>query len=225
MKPKKSEKANLEKKRSLFLQIGLLISLCVTLAAFEWSANIEEKVLADRGNEIILEETVKIIKQKEKPKPIKQKKKQNVDRIEIKKDDEEISDSLTIVDSEVKEGDIIVMDDPEEPVPENTPQFFAKVMPKFRGGGLAEFQKWVQKKVEYSEEAQELGLEGKVVILFAVDEKGEVSNVNVKRGVDPMLDNEVVRVLKKSPKWAPAENNGFKVKIWFYLPVTFKIND
>lgn len=66
------------------------------------------------------------------------------------------------------------------------------------------------------------GVQGRVIIGFVVEKDGSITNVDVARGVDPVLDAEAVRVVCMMPKWIPAKNNGKIVRSRYYLPVVFK---
>jgi protein TonB len=62
---------------------------------------------------------------------------------------------------------------------------------------------------------------GRVYVRFIIDENGKVTNPEVVRGVDPILDKEALRVVKTIPDWTPGELNGKKVKVWYLIPVDF----
>jgi TonB family protein len=91
----------------------------------------------------------------------------------------------------------------------------------FQGGDLNSFRSWVQSNLKYPMEAAEKGISGKVYVSFAINSKGDVVDIKVLRGVDPSLDNESVRVIKSSPKWAPAKQGGKNVKQQFVIPLSF----
>ncbi|HEX3009004.1 MAG TPA: TonB family protein, partial [Bacteroidales bacterium] len=92
----------------------------------------------------------------------------------------------------------------------------------FQGGDIVTFQKWVQENLKYP--VVEGSVYGKVYVQFTVSKEGEIEDIRILRGVDPLLDNEVVRVLKTSPKWQPAKQDGKTVKQLFTIPVEFKLN-
>jgi TonB family protein len=96
-------------------------------------------------------------------------------------------------------------------------------MPKFPGGddGLLKF---LQTETKYPKEAQDKGLEGRVVARFIVNEDGSISGAEVIRGVDPLLDAEALRVIKAMPKWEPGKQNGKAVNVQYTLPVTFQLS-
>ncbi len=95
----------------------------------------------------------------------------------------------------------------------------------FMGGTLEKFRDWVQQNVKYPDEALKNGISGRVTVQFAVNSKGEVGNIKILRGVDPLLDAEVVRALETSPDWIPAKVKGIQVKQQFVMPVIFGVVD
>lgn len=108
-------------------------------------------------------------------------------------------------------------------IPEKEGEVFYIVedMPEFDGGGLKEFQNWVQRNVKYPDIALENGIAGTVYVNFLVNKIGEVSNIDIVRSVDPCLDDEVKRVLKSAPSWKPGKQRGENVNVQFSLPVKF----
>ena len=98
-------------------------------------------------------------------------------------------------------------------------------MPKFQGGNVADFRKYVQQKLTYPEEAKEQGLEGTTYVKFIVNTKGEVEDVEVIRGSHDILDQAAADVIKNSPEWVPGKHRGEKVKVQFTIPMVFKLSD
>lgn len=84
-------------------------------------------------------------------------------------------------------------------------------------------QKWVYQYLRYPQEAVRNGIQGRVLVDFVIDEKGRVKDVEVNKGVDPLLDAEAVRVIQASPDWKPARMAGKKVKCRISLYVDFKL--
>ncbi|MCG8699552.1 MAG: energy transducer TonB, partial [Bacteroidales bacterium] len=99
--------------------------------------------------------------------------------------------------------------------------FIVENMPSFQGGDENTFRNWVQGNLVYPEIAQENGISGRVFVQFAVNSAGKVVDVKVVRGVDPALDKEVERVVKKSPGWTPGKQRGRPVKVQFTMPIVF----
>ena len=111
-----------------------------------------------------------------------------------------------------------------EEVIEPAPFIPAEIPPAFMGStDLSEFRKWIYQCIYYPVIAQENGIQGRVKVLFTIDCNGVVDNVNILRGVDFVLDREVVRVIKSSPKWQPAKQNGKPVPYTTVISVVFKL--
>lgn len=103
------------------------------------------------------------------------------------------------------------------------PFFFVEVMPTFRGGGLNTFRQWVGTRTNYPQAAIEKKIRGTVFLTFIVERDGSVSNVTVIKGVDPILDNEAIKVISESPKWSPGLQRGQPVRVRFQIPMSFSI--
>lgn len=97
-------------------------------------------------------------------------------------------------------------------------------IPEFPGGWEA-MKKFLTDNLRYPPIAKEQGVEGKVYMKFVVTNTGEVSNVNVVRGLAgcPECDAEAKRVIKMMPKWKPGMNKGKAVSCYFSLPIVFKL--
>ena len=96
-------------------------------------------------------------------------------------------------------------------------------MPKFPGGMQA-MMKYLATNVKYPVEAQKKGVSGRVIIQFVVMEDGTPGQGKVVRGVDPLLDEEALRVVKTMPKWSPGMADGKAVKVRFTIPVMFSLS-
>jgi len=217
MEPKKNSEVNLERKRGLFLQIGLVIALLVVLGAFEYKTY--EKIaynLGDLNLDDLEEEIIPITKQEIKPPPPPPP---PPEIIEIVEDDVEIEDEIEIEDTESDEDEEI------EIIEEDDDEFFMVVenMPIFPGGDLG-LMKYIQKNVKYPAIAKEYNITGKVYVSFIVDKLGSVTNVKIVRGVDKNLDAEAVRVVKSLPKYKPGKQRGKSVRVMFTIPINFTLN-
>lgn len=228
MEIKKSEKASLQNKRLLFVEIGLVISLGILLAAFEWSSTEKQVAQFDEETVIIEEEEIIPITQETPPPP------PAAPKIPI------LSDQIDIVDDEIQvEDEFISLEDndelgveimdyveevAEEVVEEEAIPFqLVEQKPSFQGGDANQFSKWVNKRLVYPEIAKENGVQGRVTLQFTVEKDGSVTNVKVLRGVDPSLDKEAVRVVSSSPKWAPGKQRDRAVKVTYTFPVIFQL--
>ena len=116
--------------------------------------------------------------------------------------------------------EVTVTDEPEEEAIEFS---LVEVKPSFQDGDANEFSKWVNQNLTYPDAAKEAGLQGRVTLQFTVGKDGTVSNVKVLRGVDPLLDNEAVKVISQSPKWNPGMQKGEPVNVTYVFPVVFQL--
>ncbi|MBO4689648.1 MAG: energy transducer TonB [Paludibacteraceae bacterium] len=97
-------------------------------------------------------------------------------------------------------------------------------MPEFQGGTQALF-KYLSENVKYPANAQENGIQGRVICQFVVNKNGSIVDVEVVRsGGDPSLDEEAIRVIKAMPKWIPGKQRGKNVRVKYSLPVNFKLH-
>ncbi|MBN9301479.1 MAG: hypothetical protein BGO84_04285 [Dysgonomonas sp. 37-18] len=96
-------------------------------------------------------------------------------------------------------------------------------MPEFPGGLNAQ-QRFIGQNLKYPVEAQEKGVEGRVIVRYVIRSTGDITNIEVIRGVYPSLDEEVVRIVKAMPKWIPGKQNGKAVDVYYTLPLIFKIS-
>ncbi len=224
MEIKKSPKADLETKKAVFMQIGLVVALSLALIAFEWtttdvalgSMQMTEDVAAE-------EEIIPITRQEEvKPPPPPPPPKVS-DVLNIVEDDVELDDELELMDTEANENTsvdykAIVVEEEEEA---DAPVFFiVEQMPVFPGGEEA-LRKYIAQSVKYPAIAQENGIQGRVFVAFVVNTKGEVTDVKIARGVDPNLDKEAIRVVTNMPKWTPGKQRGKAVKVSYTVPINF----
>ena len=95
-------------------------------------------------------------------------------------------------------------------------------MPQFPGGQAA-MMKFIADSLRYPSVAFENGIEGRVIVKFVVDCKGNIVNPLVVRSVDPLLDREAIRLVKSMPKWIPGKQNGKPVSVVYFVPITFKL--
>jgi len=221
---KKSNKANLEKKKGIFVQLGLVVTLAITLIAFEWTSKPRETSSMGAMSDMNLtEEIIPITRQQEVKPPPPPSAPKVTDVLNIVEDDVQIDDELIIDDAEADQQmqvEIVEFTETEE-VAEEEVFFIVEDMPSFQGKGQEGFREWIAQNLRYPEIAAENGISGKVYVQFAVNSKGEVVDAVVVRGVDPALDKEAVRVVMSSPKWEPGKQRGKPVKVQFTFPINF----
>ena len=230
MEVKKSEKANLENKKLLFLEIGLIISLAVVYFAFEWTTKEKQTVEACEETQVIVEteEMVPITQETPPPPPSAPSIPVLSDQIDIVDDEIQVDDDLFMnledqADLAVDVKDYVAEVEEEVVEDDAIPFMLVEEKPSFMGGDANAFSKWVNERLEYPEIAKENGVQGRVTLQFTVNTDGSVSNVKVLRGVDPSLDKEAVRVVSMSPKWTPGKQRDRAVKVTYTFPVIFQL--
>lgn len=224
MEIKKLPKADLENKKAVFMQIGLVVVLSLVLIAFEWTTTDVsiDMSLVDEGA-AVEEEIIPITRQEEVKPPPPPPPPKAADILNIVEDDVELDDELEIMDTEMDQdqmvdfSDIVVEEEERE-----TGEVFMIVeeMPEFPGGQAA-LQKYLASSVKYPVIAQENGIQGRVYVQFVISAKGEVTNATVLRGVDSSLDKEALRVVENMPKWKPGKQRNRPVRVSYTVPINF----
>lgn len=228
MEIKKTPKADLENRRTLYTEIGLVVALLVVWGAFSYST--KEKAVASLGENtqvVEVEDMVPITQETPPPPPETPKIPVLSDQIDIVEDDIKVDDNFMSLEDDANLG-VEIMDYveevKEEVVEEEAIPFqLVEEKPSFNGGDANEFSKWVNSKLQYPEIAKENGVQGRVTLQFTVNPDGSVSNVKVLRGVDSSLDKEAVRVVSMSPKWKPGKQRDRAVKVTYTFPVIFQL--
>jgi len=95
-------------------------------------------------------------------------------------------------------------------------------LPEFPGG-IQAMMKFLSTNIKYPVEAQKKGISGRVIVQFVIMEDGTLDQAKVIRGVDPLLDEEALRVVKSMPKWKPGMDRGEAVKVRFTAPIMFNL--
>ena len=223
MEVKKNSNVDLERKTSLFLNIGLCVSLLLVITAFEWK-------FYDRGTGMDLgsieddfEDLMEIppTEQPPPPPPVIQQ-----PEIIEAPDEEEIEEEIEIIiDVEITEEtvieEIVFEEAPEE---EEIDEIFTIVEDQPEPpGGMNAFYKYVGTTLRYPAQARRMGIEGKVFVQFVVDKDGSLTEVQAIKGIGAGCDQEAVRVISKSKKWRPGRQRGRPVKVRMILPITFKL--
>lgn len=234
MEPKKNPKADLENYRGLFLQTGLVLALLVSIIALEWKSY--DDSVADLGElEVeIDDEIIPITQRQTAPPPPPPPPPPEV--IEVVEDDVELEEELEIASTETDETEEVEVIEMEEEVSDEILNFaVVESVPIFPGCEDASsndekkacFQKQmfghVRDNFKFPEMARQMGIQGKVYVNFVIEKNGSISNVEVVRGVDPLLDEEAARVIKQLPDMTPAKQRGKPVRMSFTMPINAKL--
>lgn len=97
---------------------------------------------------------------------------------------------------------------------------FSEEMPDYPGG-YSEMMKFLQENLKYPSEAVEKNIQGKVYVGFVVEKDGSITDVRINRGINKLLDDEAMRVVKLMPKWKPGKNKGQPVRVSYSIPVNY----
>jgi protein TonB len=223
MELKKNPNLESTKYTALFFNIGLVVAIGLVLIVFEWEtveSTSEVRLESGVGS---FEEVLDVTLTYQEPPP--PPKLQAIKIIEVP-DDEDIEESIVIdldidLDEEAVIQELVVEDAPDEEVADEVFSI-VEVMPSFPGGN-AEFYEYISKNLKYPKKAIKANVEGKVIVRFVVDENGDISDIEILKGIGFDCDEEAVRVLQSSPDWNPGKQRGRNVKVRVMVPLTFDI--
>lgn len=229
---KKSSKADLERKRFAFFQIGLIVAGSLTLAAFEYTTVQTEKqkvsLAENQGNTYVIEPVMMEDVVTTRPEPQRDNQQSAVQTLP----DQEVTivtrpinpntiytnqkvvitdPCLDCIDTEIK------LEDPTGPivdVPEIEPSFV---------GGEAALAEYIKAKVRYPEMLAQMGVGGVAYVEFVVNTDGSISNVVTKNDLHKDLKAEAERVINGMPAWIPGEQAGKKVRVRYVVPINFQV--
>lgn len=225
MEEKKSPKANLENKRLMFVQIGLIISLLLAWGTFEIKSYDKRDLSALMVREVTIdEEMTEITTQEQKPQPPVEVPQQST-QIKIVDDDVEVEQELEI-NADVTQNEVIeeyvAPEVIEEEIVEQEVFTIVETMPSFPGG-QEKLMQYLASNIKYPQIARESNVQGRVYLSFVIEPDGSVSNVKVLRGIGAGCDEEAMRVVKSMPKWSPGKQRGKAVRVSYTVPVNFKL--
>ncbi|MBK6965185.1 MAG: energy transducer TonB [Bacteroidales bacterium] len=225
MEAKKTPKADLEIKRTVFVQIGLIVALAAMLVAFEWKTyDIKQADISGRQAEKVEEDLIEITNQNKPPPPPAPP--PTTTLINIVSNDIEVETDLDI-DAEATELTEIpeytpIASNEEEEVAEAEIFTVVEESPSFPGGDEARIR-FLTENIKYPQIARESSISGTVYVTFVVEKNGNVTDVRVLRGIGGGCDEEAVRVIKAMPKWSPGKQRGKPVRVQFNMPIKFTL--
>ena len=227
MELKKNPKADLEKRRGLYLEIGLVVTLVAALVAFNVkSYDKEEKEQMERAISDEQEEIIIQTQQEELPPPPPPEAPEVTTEFEVVEDDAEIKTEL-VVNAEVTDDTKNIEITPvkiEEEEEEEDVQIFTVVEndPMFPGG-MEALYKYLRENIKYPQLARDNNITGKVYVTFVVEKDGSIANPRVLKDIGGGCGQEAIRVVKSMPKWTPGKQRGKAVRVQFNLPVSFHL--
>lgn len=228
MEVKKTRRANLEKGKSRWLFMGLMVALSFMFVSFEWTERNVTYAISDLVNDPdFFEDLVPVTYNQEKPLPPPPPPVAiNPEELKIV-DDKSTERESDIAASDPTDAPVIIpipVEVPEETVEEETEFIIVEEMPMF-GSGTADLMKYLSANIKYPTVSAEQGVQGKVVVQFVVGTHGEILNPVVVKSVDPYLDKEAIRVISTMPKWKPGKQRGKAVRVKYTVPVVFKLQN
>lgn len=232
MEPKKNPKADLTRNSSLYFVIGLAIVMFLVWRGLEWKTY-------DKSNDYDismnvdddLDEEVPMTEQLKTPPPPPPPAAPEI--IEVVEDEEEVEETI-IESTETSQEEVVEVEDvvvEEEIEDVDVPFAVIEDVPIFPGcenesDKRACFNKMMQKHIgknfRYPEIAQEMGIQGRVSVMFVIQKDGSIGGVRM-RGPDKNLEKEAARIIDLLPKMTPGKQRGRAVRVPFSIPITFKL--
>lgn len=231
---KKSDKANLDKRRGESFLLGLILAMALLFVAFEYTSrpaasSNDESMLDDMAEDMALAPAMDM-KDMISAAPAPASKAVTARVAEADKptavDDKlaAATSKLLVGDGEaVAKGAEVTEALPQTPVDaDSTVLRTVEQLPEFPGG-IVQFMKWLKRNLNYPNLALSQKIQGKVVVSFIVNKDGSISSPKVEKSAHPLLDSEALRVVKMMPKWTPGMMDSKPCRTMFAIPVNFRI--
>lgn len=226
MDAKKSSKASLEDKKSIYMLMGFVVVLSLLYIALEWTKQ-EVTIYEAVAGEVVAEEEIEIIQTAQvQPPPPPPQVPEVIEILNVVEDDVEVAE-IEIDTEDDKDKEVVIQAPVQSTgigVEEDADVVFQVVesMPSFPGGDAALF-KYLNDNIKYPVIAQESGIQGRVICQFVVNRDGSIVDIEVVRSVDKSLDAEAIRVIERMPRWTPGKQRGKTVRVKYTLPVNFRL--
>ena len=228
MERKKNPKADLESKKGIFVLIGLIISLSLSILAYESKSydNLDAG-FGDLTMDELFEDEIDITRPEPPPPPKEEPPPppEVPEEIEIKENEEELENELEVDDAETDQDDMMEM--PEEEFEEAF--ISVEKMPmlgdcKNEDCTQSEIMRFIARNFKYPEIAKANGVEGRVILEFVVEKDGKIGRVKILKGLDKHVDKAAIEVVeklndKKSPKFSPGRQIGKAVPVKYTVPI------
>ena len=217
----------------MFFLIGLVVALFSIWVAFEWKSY--ERSLMDFGqlNVDIEDEIIPITQRQQQPPPPPPpappeviqivENESDIEEVEFESTEMEESEEIEFIEEVEEETDEIF----NFAVVENKPVYpgcekLTTEEEKFNCFNQS-IMNHIGKNFKFPEMARQMGIQGKVYVNFVIEKNGSISNVTIARGVDKLLDDEAMRVVKTLPKFQPAKQRGKAVRMQYTVPINAKL--
>jgi periplasmic protein TonB len=212
----KSPKADLRAQYKRVIEISLIVSLVILIVSFKYFPDIKEQKKVVQGpQELINMEDIQQTRQENRPPPPPKP------PIPIEAPSEDVLQDIEIQSTELDVNANVAPPPPpaEEKKTDEEPQYFVAVeeMPEPIGGIAA-----IQSKIVYPEIAKRAGVEGKVYVKAFVDESGNVTKVEIQKGIGAGCDEAAMKAVKET-KFKPGKQRGKPVRVQVSIPVVFRL--
>lgn len=222
MEYKKNPKADIHQLRGMLFSLSLVITLGLVITAFEWKSKGDENRVDLTRYDLVSDELLDIPPTEQIPPPPTMLIAPKI--VEIP-DEEIIEDIEVLIDVEMKETSEVMKIVPvEEIAKEESDEIFVivEVQPQFPGGMNA-FRTFVVENMRYPANARRMQIEGKVFVKAVVGKDGNLTELEVMKGIGGGCDEEALRVISKSPPWKPGYQRGRPVRTRIVIPLVFKL--
>ena len=238
MEQRKTPRADMEQRRTTGFLLGLVVVLAVLYVSLEWNS-VESTDALDpldlselmHESELVPMSNEEVAARVEEKQPAPKTEELNVvdDEVELEPTEQPVEaegegdEDEALLEELGKENDdskaLAALD-----VDPNNPLNFHVVedLPKFPGGAV-ELMKWLTRNLQYPAMARSRKTQGKVVAVFYVEKDGSVTGISVTKSLSADCDREVLRVLRKMPKWEPGIQNDQPCRTKVSIPVVFKL--
>jgi len=228
---KKSREADLERRWLQRFLLGLVVALALSFVALEYTITpddplddpdlLDQLAMDPELSPLLRPENELVLAPKAEPKP--------TTRIVVAEDDSEpeLQQEEEPVETDI-DSDMAAQEEEEEllpPPPDDDEVVSIRVvedLPQFPGGPV-EMMKWLTRNLKYPKQAEELKQQGKVVAEFIVNTDGSITDVKIVKGLTPLCDREVLRVLRMMPRWTAGIQDGKPCRTKVCIPVVFRI--
>tara|TARA_E500000178_G_scaffold157165_1_gene156916 strand:- start:515 stop:1165 length:651 start_codon:yes stop_codon:yes gene_type:complete len=213
---RKKPNADLRRFYGVLYQLGLIIALVIFIAAvrFEFRSSPPDEIVLNEQEIVEMEEIIQTRQMETPPPPPRPP-------VPVEVPNDEIIEDIDInIDADLSLDGPLNLPPPPPPA-EDEEDFFTVVenMPELIGGLAG-----LQASIIYPEMARKAGIEGRVFLQFIVNERGEVENPRVIRGIGGGCDEEALKAIQKA-KFKPGLQRGRPVRVQYNLPVVFKLQN
>ena len=228
MEAKKTQKADLENRRGLFLEIGLVVILAAVLVAFNVKTYDKEvKEVSTRTADMEIDADIINTQEETPPPPPPEEPEVVATDLTVVENDAEIKNEVGLInadDNANKAQEEFTRVEVEEEEEEEEEEIFLVVEEDAEfPGGLDALSKYLAENIKYPQLAKENNITGRVFVSFVVEKDGRVGNIKILRDIGGGCGAEAVRVVKGMPKWKPGKQRGKPVRSQFTLPVSFNL--